>query len=344
LRKNQIIFIVFGIVIIAGALFLFDNIQNKTLQPPKLFISEVEWDYGLVKPGGKYTHIFTIKNKGDEELIIERLHSSCGCVKTSISTKSIQPGKSTQLKAIFDMAGYEGKVEKHIYIKSNDPQEPDKTIILSAEIEHQPKPIMSISKNEWNLDLISQGDVPTLSLIIHNPGDENLIIDRVNFYKNIEYNFTLPLTIHPNEKYKVVLTYNSAGHELGEVKEAVWIYSNDPHNKDFSLRIRGYIKECSKPAISISPVGLTFDLATNLEEGLIEKFSIENLGEKAAKIISIKSSVDYLIPLHSEFFLNSGEEEELQIELLQNKSRDDIEEETVEYIYLTIALPVKINK
>jgi len=345
LRKKLIIFIVIGIVIIIGTYLIFNSIRNRSEQPPKIVISEIEWDYNVVKPNDKPTHIFIIKNEGDEELIIERVRVSCGCVKVAISNKNIKPGKSAELKAIFDTAGYEGKVNKDIYIRSNDPQEPEKVVAVSIEIEHKSKPIINISENEWNLDLISQGDTTSFKLFIENSGDENLIIDRVNFYKHIKHNLIVPLIVGPKEKYEVILSYDSTNHELGEVREAVWIYSNDTRRESVSIKIRGYIKEILTPAVNISPVELIFNLANSSKEEITEKFSLQNLGKKATKIISIKSSADYLVPLSSGFDLNSGEQKELQVILLKDKAREEIEEEEIEeYIYLTIALPVKINK
>jgi len=153
------------------------------------------------------------------------------------------------------------------------------------------------------------------------------------------------LIINPKEKYEVILTHDSTNHELGEVKEAVWIYSNDTRREGVFIKIRGYIKEILTPAVNISPVELIFNLVNSSKEEITEKFSLQNLGEKATKIISVKSSADYLVPLSSEFDLNSGEQKELQVILLKDKAREEIEEEeTEEYIYLTIALPVKINK
>lgn len=346
MRKKLIIFIIIGIVILTGAFLISNSIRNRPSQPPKIVISETEWDYGMVKPNDKPIHIFTIKNGGGEELFIERVRTSCGCVKALLSTKYIKSGKSAELRVTFDTTGYEGKVKKDLYIKSNDSQEPEKVVTLFIEIEHQLRPIISISENEWSLDLISQGDIPTFKFIIENIGDENLIIDKVNFYKHVKHNLNLPLIIFPKEKYETILTYNSTDHELGEVREAVWIYSNDIHQKALSIKIMGYIKEECKPAIHIFPVELAIDLTTDSrEEEIIEKFFLENLGEKTAKIISVKSSVDYLVPLNSEFDLNSEEKKELQVVLLKDKAIEEIKEEGAEeYIYLTIALPVRISK
>jgi len=164
-------------------------------------------------------------------------------------------------------------------------------------------------------------------------------------YPHIKHNIIVPLRIPPAEIYEAVLTYDSNDHELGEVREAVRIYSNDSIRDGVSLRIGGYIKERFEPAISISPSGLNFNLASSSKDGMIEKIFVQNLGGKTAKIISVKSSVDYLVPLSSELDLNLGEKNELQVLLLKEKAIEEIEEEeTEEYIYLTIALPVKINK
>lgn len=231
----------------------------------------------MVKPDEKPSHVFTMKNEGNKELIIERIRSSCGCVKTSISSKNIKPGKSAELKATFNTTGYEGKMEKDIYIKSNDPYEPERRITLSIEIEHQPKPIISLSKTEWDIGLFSQGDNPTLTFIIENQGDENLIIDKIDSFEHINYNIITPLVIPSEEKYEVVLTYNSNNHELGEFRESIRFYCNDPKKKALFLHLKGYIKEKSDSIVSISPVGIRLNLNSDSEEGLIGKFTLEIL-------------------------------------------------------------------
>jgi len=344
-KKNIIFFIIIVIIIVIGSIVIYSNFQSKSGLPPQITISEEEWDFGLVKPEEKPTHVFTIKNKGNEDLVIERVWASCGCVQTSISTNRILPGKSAELKATFNTVGYEGKLEKIIYIKSNDPEELEKKIKVKIDVEHQFKPKINTPSTEWDMGLISQGDVLNLSFPIENQGDAELIIDKIETYEHIQYNTSLPLKILPKEKFELILTYNSAEHKLGEVREAVRIYCNDPTNKSFFIRISGYIKEKETPEVSISPTGAILDLAVDSEEGAIGKFILKNSGAETVKIISIKSSADYLAPLRSEFSLNSRKEQDLQVVLLKEKAREEIKEEkTEEYLYLTIAIPIEINK
>mgnify|MGYP001106718690 CR=1 FL=1 len=344
-KKNIIFFIIIGIIIILGSIIVFGNFSSKSGRPPQITISEEEWDFGKVKPEMKPNHTFTVINKGNEDLIIERVRASCGCVQTSISTNRILPGKSAELKATFNTVGYEGKLEKIIYIKSNDPEVPEKRIKVKVDIEHQFKPKINTPSTEWNMGLVSQGDMLNLRFPIENKGDAELIIDKIETYEHIQYNTSLPLKILPKEKFELILTYDSTEHKLGDVREAVRIYCNDPTTESFFIRISGYIREKEAPEISISPTGVTLNLVTDSEEGAIGKFTIKNSGAETVKIISIKSSADYLAPLRSELNLKSRKEQNLQVVLLKDKAREEIKEnKTEEYLYLTIAIPIKINK
>jgi hypothetical protein len=344
-RKNKIIIILISIVVIVGAFLIFFNIQNKSSQPPTISFSEEEWDFGKVKEDERPVHIFTIKNTGREELIISRVRSSCGCTATMLSSDNIQPGKLAELKVTFNPTGYNTLVKKDIYIESNDPQLSKAKITIAIEVEPIPSPQAFLSNSQWDLGLVSQGDLPTFAFTIENKGELDLIIDKIDASEYIQYDTEMPLTILPGEKQEITFTYDSSQHELGEVRESVRIYCNDPRRKAFSLRVDGYVKEKSAPTVSISPVGINFNLAADSEGETIGKFILENSGKEGIKITSIKTSADYIVPLKSEIELNSTEKENLQVILLRDKVSDKMQEgEIKEYLYLTIAVPIVINK
>ena len=344
-RKNKIIIILISIVVIVGAFLIFFNIQNKSSQPPTISFSEEEWDFGKVKEDERPVHIFTIKNTGREELIISRVRSSCGCTATMLSSDNIQPGKLAELKVTFNPTGYNTLVKKDIYIESNDPQLSKAKITIAIEVEPIPSPQAFLSNSQWDLGLVSQGDLPTFAFTIENKGELDLIIDKIDASEYIQYDTEMPLTILPGEKQEITFTYDSSQHELGEVRESVRIYCNDPRRKAFSLRVNGYVKEKSAPTVSISPVGINFNLAADSEGETIGKFILENSGKEGIKITSIKTSADYIVPLKSEIELNSTEKENLQVILLRDKVSDKMQEgEIKEYLYLTIAVPIVINK
>jgi hypothetical protein len=344
-RKNKIIIILISIIVIVGAFLIFYNTQNKSSQPPTISISEEEWDFGKIKEDERPVHIFTIENTGREELIISRVRASCGCTATMLSSNNIKPGQSAELQATFNPTGFNGIVKKDIHIESNDPQLPSTKVTIIAEVEPIPSPQAFLSNSQWDLGLISQGDLPTFTFTIENKGELDLIVDKIDASEYIQHDTEVPIILPPGEKKEVIFTYDSTQHELGEVRESVRIYCNDPKRKAFSLRVDGYIKEKPAPAVSISPAGISFNLVNDSEAETIGKFILENSGEGEIKITSIRTSVDYLVPLISEIGLNSGEKENLQVVLLRDKVKDTIQEGKIqEYLYLTVAIPIVIDK
>jgi len=334
-----------AVIIALCFIIISNNVKNNALQPPQLMISEEEWDFGKIKPTEKPIHIFTIKNNGGEELIIGRVRASCGCTATVLESKNILSGETTELKVTFNPKGYEGKVKKNIYIDSNDLNVPSTKINILAEVEHMPSPKAEFSLDYWDFGLISQGDSPSFILLVSNTGDDDLIINKINLPEYIHHDIKISLNIPPGEKSEVVLTYNSSKQKMGSMRESVRIYCNDSKKATFSLRIEGYIKEKSIPTVSISPISSDFSLTNNSESDAIEKFTIENLGEKPVEIVSIKTSADYLAPLRSKLNLKSKEKQNFQVVLLKEMANEEIKENnTEEYICLTIALPVKISK
>ena len=345
ISKNKIIIILISIVVIVGAFLTFFNIQNKSSRPPTISISEEEWDFGKIKEDERPVHIFTIKNTGREELIISRARASCGCTATLLSSDNIKPGQSAELQVTFNPTGFNGIVKKDVTIESNDPQLPQTKVTIIAEVEPIPSPQAFFSDSQWDLGLISQGDLPTFTFTIENKGKLDLIIDKIEASEYIQYDIEIPLTILPGEKQQVTFTYNSSQHELGEVRESVRIYCNDPRREASSLRVNGYIKEKPVSTVSISPVGTSFNLTTDSEDETIGRFVLANSGEEGIKITSIKTSADYLIPLVSEIELSSGEKENLQVILLKDRIPDKIQEGGIkEYLYLTVAIPIVVNR
>ncbi len=134
MKKKIFIFLFIGSIIMLGGFLAFSSFQNKSLLPPSLILSEEEWDFGKVLPNAKPVHIFTVTNGGEEDLIIERVNVSCGCIKTSISSTRIPAGISAELEVIYDTTGVRGKDRKHIRIYSNDPTMSYKRIDLFVEI------------------------------------------------------------------------------------------------------------------------------------------------------------------------------------------------------------------
>lgn len=69
---------------------------------------EETYDWGKVMDGEKVTHVFKFKNTGKEPLIISNAKGSCGCTVPEWPKDAIAPGKSGEIKVVFDSKGKGG--------------------------------------------------------------------------------------------------------------------------------------------------------------------------------------------------------------------------------------------
>ena len=76
-------------------------------------------DFGTLKEGDVVSFVFTFTNKGNEPLIVEDVEQPCGCTIPSWSKEPIMPGKSGEVKVIFNSKERPGIFRKTLAVKSN---------------------------------------------------------------------------------------------------------------------------------------------------------------------------------------------------------------------------------
>ena len=109
--------------------------SDKDHHSPRIDIPGESWNFGIIKPGQKSKHTFRVMNKGDENLIIRKIETSCGCTAAILGQRIIAPGQETTLEVQFKSAGKRGKQIKNIEVFCNDPHHPIKKIQIRGEIE-----------------------------------------------------------------------------------------------------------------------------------------------------------------------------------------------------------------
>lgn len=89
---------------------------------------ETSHDWGTIAEGEKMTHVFKFKNTGDNDMIISDAHGSCGCTVPEWPKEPIKPGKSSQIKVIFDSKGKPGDQSKSVTLTANT--EPSSMVLM----------------------------------------------------------------------------------------------------------------------------------------------------------------------------------------------------------------------
>lgn len=126
-----------------GSLALAQVPNPTTAQPDpapdeaRIFAENRTVHLGRIKQGAKGTALFTIENRGNVDLHITGVRASCGCTvprKLTEEEKTLAPGASLEIEAVFDTKGRTGKQRKNITVTSDDPFEPKLQLFLTAEV------------------------------------------------------------------------------------------------------------------------------------------------------------------------------------------------------------------
>jgi tetratricopeptide (TPR) repeat protein len=108
-----------------------------TASGPVITFQEESWDFGKIDSEEIPSHIFILKNTGDELLIIERIKVACeSCVDVRLSNKDILPKESAELIITVNSLDMMGQFSKRIYVKSNDPNHSQVVITVSGFIKN----------------------------------------------------------------------------------------------------------------------------------------------------------------------------------------------------------------
>jgi hypothetical protein len=137
-RSGKISYFVVGLAAILTIMFFVVNNSKLTasLKAPKIIFKEDVHDFGKVPRGPELQYNFKFTNKGNAPLVIERVQTSCGCTGATVGDKKeYQKNENGEIKVNFSTQGREGHQEKTITIYSNDPENPQKTISITCEID-----------------------------------------------------------------------------------------------------------------------------------------------------------------------------------------------------------------
>jgi len=145
--KNELLLIVFTIIFTVffstfSQIFCLPVVatESTTNSGPVITFQEEYWDFGEIDSKEIPSHIFMIKNTGNELLIIKQIEAACeSCVDISISKKEILPQENVTLKITVNSMNLTGHFSKRIYLKSNDPNRPQAAIMVSGFVINSKK-------------------------------------------------------------------------------------------------------------------------------------------------------------------------------------------------------------
>jgi hypothetical protein len=167
-RRRRLMRTLFWLVVIS----FFGLGSSNVLAAPVLQVTEPKFDFGEVYQGDKVLHVFQLVNEGNEDLLIDRVKSSCGCTAVLVSEKKLFPGGKGELQANFDSSRFRGEVSKTIYVYSNDPVNPVKQLHIQGKVLE----LVAVEPAQINLGRVKPGEPVKSNVSLRNQGETPLTI------------------------------------------------------------------------------------------------------------------------------------------------------------------------
>lgn len=224
--------------------FLLFAVNYAQLVGPKLSVQPVEYNFGDLKYGETVSHDFIALNTGGDLLIIKDVRASCGCTAVKPDKTELKPGESTNIKVQFNTIGREGKQNKHVYVSSNDPSNPEIRLSFTANIvkEQVSAPQLFIDKTEHDFGKVKEGKVLDWDVKVKNVGTSLLEIKDVKTSCGCTAAVLSGNKLKPGESGNLKIEFDTSNRS-GQTSRTVTLFTNDPKQPNQTIMITADIQK-----------------------------------------------------------------------------------------------------
>ena len=248
-------------------------------------------DFGRVQHGSTQTHKFVVKNTTQNDLHIQGVSVSCGCVTPSVDKYQVKPGESATVLASMDTSRFYGSKTVTVFVTFSQPVYRTVSLRVSASSEDNVPVMAQVNTMEVDLGTVAQGeklikkyhiehtypDWKIISLQDSGSGMKGIVkeISREGAKVRYELAISLPESL-----------------ATGTFTDKLKIQSNDPSNPEMVVVAKAMIEA----GISVSPNRIQLDdiaPGTKVTKTLVLKspkpFSIVR-AEEAGAPVEIRTS------------------------------------------------------
>ena len=87
---------------------------------PQIAVEPASFDFGKALANRTLRKEFVIRNVGSQDLLIDRVSTSCGCTAALLDGKLVKPGQSSSLRIELQTLATPGRLERKVVLRSND--------------------------------------------------------------------------------------------------------------------------------------------------------------------------------------------------------------------------------
>ncbi len=220
-------------------LFIFT--ASAQFQGPKIYSPVSKYDFGSVEQGIMVKHKFVLVNNGDQNLVIDRVVSSCGCTAAEPEKKELKPQETTSLAVEFNTTGREGDQIKTISVLSNDPNNPLFQFTINGKVIPKPKNELEgakikFEKSQHDFGIIKEGVVVDHVFKFSNIGKKPLEIKDVRSSCGCTVAKPNKMIFAPGENGELKVSFDSKNRS-GRTSRTITMVTNDSVEEYYTLTI-----------------------------------------------------------------------------------------------------------
>lgn len=312
-----------ALILLFSCTYSFSQASKTTLEVDKRF-----HDFGKIKEdGGKVRAVFTFKNTGTTNLVIQNAEPSCGCTVGEWTKEPIPPGQTGTVTAIFDPKNMIGIIDKTVGVYTNAQFSKVVVLELRGEVIPRDKTMDDIFPYRvgnlmFDKDMVELGDVlnnkkDSAFIVMYNDGQYPIKINNIStlpegFKVRGEKN-----AIEPGEEVRLYVTVDGNSlHDFGPFNKTFRLITDDPEYAEKPLFLLGNLKynfgKLSKKELKAAPKfsinSTEKDFGSQAAGSFVSTtFTITNKGKEDLKILSLKAQCHCTEPSIEKTVLKKGE-------------------------------------
>ena len=194
-------------------------------------------DFGLMSQHESKDTQVIVTNKGGGILEISEVKADCGCTVPTLAKQTLSPGESTVIDINFNSKAFHGNITKMVHIYSNDPDAPEKTFFIQANVTtplliDPPSQRIGFSQHpvgttHTKMVMFTATDAPELIIQAQKSRKNMFDISVINNYEGNSQISALVVTVPermPAGKQRDIarVKTNIEGHDTVDIELAAW--------------------------------------------------------------------------------------------------------------------------
>jgi hypothetical protein len=253
---------------------------------PHIVFAEPIYDFGTVEQGEKVMHLFRFTNKGQQDLRIERVKTTCGCTAVVLSVDLIKPGEEGTVSTTFDTTRYTGEKVRTVTVYSNDPVHPVTTLTLQGEITQD----ITAEPTQLYLGRVRRGEEVTRTVEIFYNAEKPVTIVKVENTNPAVYVRVEEIRGEKRRGKKLIVTLTKKA-PLGRLNDQITVTTTSEKQPVLNIPVFGSVEG----DMLVLPPQVSFGVLRSGQDKA-QEVRIKNRAAKPVHILRVESSTTAVAP------------------------------------------------